>query len=343
MKPIPLVRISAILPTMLSLQQAGAPIHRYLRQAQIPGQVIDNPEVPIPLATAIDFCHLSAKAEGLDSLGLAFVKNYQAYNLGMFGQILQQSFTLHETLQQFCTLANKTCTGQPFWLQEEPEQIWFCQRYDSQFYRPAFFKQGVYGASHYSLAVMLSLVRRFLGQNWQPSEVYVTTPPFRNFEHQFQLEDCRLYFNRPHNAIRIPRRVLATGAGSPMRSPLLSSQHIEAWQATAPALDFVGTLEQTLETLLLDSCPSIEYTAAALGMSIRSLQRHLSKDGISYSRLIDKVRYQKAIALMQDAEVPLIEVAYSLGYSDPANFSHAFKRWTGVSPRQFLQNQKVAS
>jgi hypothetical protein len=116
---------------------------------------------------------------------------------------------------------------------------------------------------------MLSLVRRFLGQDWQPSEVQVTTPPFRNFEHQFQLKDCRLYFNCPHNAIRISRSLLATGAGSPMRSPFLSSQHIEDWQATAPALDFVGTLEQTLETLLLDSCSSIEYTAAALGLSIR--------------------------------------------------------------------------
>jgi AraC-like DNA-binding protein len=50
---------------------------------------------------------------------------------------------------------------------------------------------------------------------------------------------------------------------------------------------------------------------------------------------MDKVRYQKALPLLQDPDIPLIEIAYSLGFRDPANFSHTFRRWTGLSPRQF--------
>jgi hypothetical protein len=56
MKPIPLVRISAILPIILSLQKSGAPIYKYFRQTNSPDQGLDDYELPIPLATAIDFC-----------------------------------------------------------------------------------------------------------------------------------------------------------------------------------------------------------------------------------------------------------------------------------------------
>jgi AraC-like DNA-binding protein len=54
--------------------------------------------------------------------------------------------------------------------------------------------------------------------------------------------------------------------------------------------------------------------------------------------LTDKVRYQQAVALMQDQDMPFIAIAYALDFSDPANFSHAFKRWTGETPRHFRKH-----
>ncbi len=73
------------------------------------------------------------------------------------------------------------------------------------------------------------------------------------------------------------------------------------------------------------------------GLSTRSLQRQLAQGGTNYSDLLEAVRRQKAIALLKDSKLNLTEIAHQLGYSDPANFSRAFKRWTNLSPRYFRQ------
>ncbi|MEB3288939.1 MAG: helix-turn-helix domain-containing protein [Leptolyngbya sp.] len=338
MKPISLIRISAVLPPILSLQRAGAPVHRYLRQANIPELVLEHPEVSVPLAAMVNFYHGAARAEGLESLGLAFTDSYHVFNLGLVGKILGQSITLYDALRQLCFISKKVTSGQTYWLIEQAHQVCFCERFDNP---STLFEGGLSGATHYAFALMLNYIRRFLGDDWQPTEVYIATPPFKQFRQEFRLETTRIHYNHSHIAICIPRHRLATSVAPALPLPSLSSERIDTWEATAPKQDFVGTLEQTLTTLLLDSYPTIEVTADVVGISIRTLQRNLSQQGLTYSRLMDRVRYQKALSLMQDADIPLIEVAYALGFSDPANFSHAFKRWTGVSPRQFLKNRKM--
>lgn len=110
---------------------------------------------------------------------------------------------------------------------------------------------------------------------------------------------------------------------------------MQAWEQTAPKQDFAGTLEQLLSTLLLDGYPTINLAAEVVGVSTRTLQRTLSQQGLSYSRVMDKVRYEAATSLLQDTTMPLIEIAYSLGFKHPSNFSHSFRRWAGMSPLQF--------
>jgi len=229
--------------------------------------------------------------------------------------------------------------GDKLWLIEEAEQVWFCQSFP--FYQPSdvYIDHSIV----YSLLLQLSVVRRALGDLWQPFELHLPTPPSPALAAAAQLWDTRIHYYKPFTAIHLPRAILAT----PM--PQLSTTRatvdqpdFQTWQATAPALDLVGSIEQTVSTLLLEGYPSVELMADVIGTSVRTLQRTLSKQGLSYSRLIDKVRYQKATALMADSEVPLIEVAYALGYSEPANFTHAFKRWTGVSPRQFRQTMHLS-
>ncbi|MFQ6538059.1 MULTISPECIES: AraC family transcriptional regulator [Aphanothece] len=333
MKPIPLVRVSSVLPSILSLQRVGAPVHRYLRQAKIPEQVLESTELSIPLHTVFNFYRISAHAEGLESLGLAFTSSYHISNLGVVGKILGQALTLYDALCQLCSISKKVSTGQTYWIVEQARQILFCERFDKL---PSSCDAGVYGATHYAFALMLNYIRKFLGADWEPPDVYVATPPFRHFRQEFQLEATRIHFNHPHLAICVPRKLMALEP-SAKRLPLLQFDNLDVWRESTPKQDFVGSLEQTLATLFLDGYPSIELTAEAVDLSVRTLQRNLSKQGLSYSRLVDRVRYQQAVSFMQNQDIPLIEVAYSLGYSDPANFSHAFKRWTGVAPRQYRQ------
>ena len=72
---------------------------------------------------------------------------------------------------------------------------------------------------------------------------------------------------------------------------------------------------------------------------MRSLQRRLGDEHTTFKQLLDDTRRELALQYIRDPSVTITEMTYLLGYSEPANFSRAFKRWTGVTPGEF---QKAA-
>ena len=73
------------------------------------------------------------------------------------------------------------------------------------------------------------------------------------------------------------------------------------------------------------------------GVSTRSFQRKLALAGMTYSGLLDTVRFDKARKLLLDTDFKIIDVAFASGYADPAHFTRAFRRIAGVTPRQFRE------
>jgi len=86
------------------------------------------------------------------------------------------------------------------------------------------------------------------------------------------------------------------------------------------------------------SVRSLPAMARALSMSVRTLKRKLQEHGTSYTELIEQRHRQRAFELL-DAGLTVDEIAGRLGYSDAANFTRAFRRWTGQSPRAFRRNR----
>lgn len=81
--------------------------------------------------------------------------------------------------------------------------------------------------------------------------------------------------------------------------------------------------------------PSLEIIAERLGMYTRALRRKLEAEGTSYRELRAEVRMRLAIEYLRKTSMTSEEIASRLGYSDAANFRHAFIRWTGKSPSDF--------
>jgi AraC-like DNA-binding protein len=75
--------------------------------------------------------------------------------------------------------------------------------------------------------------------------------------------------------------------------------------------------------------------AKNMHMSVRTLKRKLEADGTSYSELLDEERRGKAMLLLRRDDLSIQEIADRLGYSDAANFTRAFRRWTGTTPKTF--------
>ena len=78
---------------------------------------------------------------------------------------------------------------------------------------------------------------------------------------------------------------------------------------------------------------SVTTIGREMGMSARTLSRRLIEEGTSFRAIQDEVRHQLAVALLGDASVSIAEVAFFLGYSEPAPFHRSFKRWTGTTPQ----------
>jgi AraC-like DNA-binding protein len=90
-----------------------------------------------------------------------------------------------------------------------------------------------------------------------------------------------------------------------------------------------------LVTLLPSGHSNQELIAQRLHRSLSTLQRQLSGEGTSYQEIREETRKTLAEEYVQDHKLSLSQIAYMLGFSDQSNFSRAFKRWTGMSPRDY--------
>jgi len=82
----------------------------------------------------------------------------------------------------------------------------------------------------------------------------------------------------------------------------------------------------------------VEAVATDLHMSERTLKRQLALEGTTFSDILEDLRRQKAILLLDDPRQNQERIAEQLGYSDVANFNRAFKRWTGTTPGLYRRN-----
>ncbi|AXQ30642.1 AraC family transcriptional regulator [Solimonas sp. K1W22B-7] len=87
--------------------------------------------------------------------------------------------------------------------------------------------------------------------------------------------------------------------------------------------------------------PTLQQVAARLCVSARTLKRRLKQIGSSYRQLLDAVRLVHAMELLQRTGLSLEAIALRLGYSSSANFSRAFRRWTGMPPGHFRNRAPV--
>lgn len=84
-----------------------------------------------------------------------------------------------------------------------------------------------------------------------------------------------------------------------------------------------------------DPFPGLEQLATELALTSRSLRRHLAAEGTSFRDLLDECRELLAEQLLGQMQLPVEDVAERLGYAEASSFILAFKRWKGVTPRQF--------
>lgn len=93
-----------------------------------------------------------------------------------------------------------------------------------------------------------------------------------------------------------------------------------------------GRVESLLMPILHTGDVSMDTIAEKVGQSRQTLYRNLKSEGVTYEQVLDDLRHKMALNFLAGKKVSVNETAYLVGFSEPAAFSRAFKRWTGTSP-----------
>ena len=86
----------------------------------------------------------------------------------------------------------------------------------------------------------------------------------------------------------------------------------------------------------------VDHVAEQLNTSRQTLYRKLKLEGVSFQGLLEEVRFTTAKEQLKEDKCSLSEIAFSLGFSDLSAFSRAFKRWSGVTPKEFRDGQSAS-
>lgn len=90
-----------------------------------------------------------------------------------------------------------------------------------------------------------------------------------------------------------------------------------------------------LKRQLAGQRPGIEQVASELRVSIRTLQRRLSEQGLTFQNLLEEARRELARHYLVHSPLELTEIAFLVGYQDANSFFRAFSLWEGVPPGQW--------
>ena len=103
-------------------------------------------------------------------------------------------------------------------------------------------------------------------------------------------------------------------------------------RGTSRKPSFRREVEVVIEPLLADGEANIDRVARDMGLSRQTLYRRLKAEAVTFEQLLDELRHRLALRLLREQHLPVKQAAWRLGFSDPAAFSRAFKRWTGTAP-----------
>src|SRR6266481_9373897 len=147
-----------------------------------------------------------------------------------------------------------------------------------------------------------------------------------------------LFFGSHMNALLIDEAFLKMKLPrtNPYLSEIMCARAEELLKSLESSKTTRGRVENLLIPILHTGEASMDMIAVKLDLSRQTLFRKLKAEGVTFEKILDELRHQLALHYLNEKKVPVNQTAYLLGFSQPAAFSRAFKRWTGSSPRIYV-------
>ncbi|MEH6469793.1 MAG: AraC family transcriptional regulator [Halopseudomonas sp.] len=318
-----------------ALKQGWSP-EQLLQQAQLPLQLLTSPEQPITeqqlsrLTRTVwrciddEFLGLSGQPcpTGTFSLMAELVIHSQT-----LGGMLKQSTRFYSTLRNDVDISLEIVADQA--------DIQLSLKDPSQ------------DPDHLLQEFLLLMWQRFsswlVGHHIAPLACRFNYPQPERFDEYRLMFGTELKFNQPCCGYTLNAKQLNLPL---VRSPA----ELKLFLANSPAVILRRprqdeTLKRQVLQILMNQdtaeLPTLNSIAEQLHLTTRTLRRKLTQEGAQFRQLKDAIRRDKAIRLLTQENMSIGQVSHHTGFTEPAAFCRAFKKWTGTQPSNYRRNPKI--
>jgi AraC-like DNA-binding protein len=301
-----------------------------LKRSGLTLQLIKTLDARIGARNQIRFLDLVAQQLPDELLGFRLAQHLELRELGLLYYVQASSDTLGDALRRaarYCTIHNEGVNI----TYRQAKNISIACKY-----------VGVARAidrhqMEFIMATLVRLCRHLTGRQLWPSWIKLThrrtevPPQFRTFF------GCDILFGSDIDEIAYPEDCahLPVVDADPYLNSLLVKYCDEALSnRRAKSSAWRLRVENAIVPLLPHGQARMPEISQRLGVSARTLERRLACEGMTFSRVLDELRFDLARRYLQERDLPISEIAWLLGYRETSAFNHAFKRWTGKTPKQ---------
>lgn len=288
---------------------------------------LQDPDARVPVSSFVELWRELLRARPEPDLGIRFGAVTHAQQLGLIGYLMMHSVDLEGALGRlvrFCRLLSEANRAR---LTEAGAVATFSWEPDARLQR-------IPQAIDWALAAVVNVVEELTAAKLEPREILYPYPKPAGRKAKLGGPRTRARFDCPRPALVLASRDLrrpVTDADTTLGSYL--EDHAETVLAALPSQRSASRRTRAaIWRRLRAGEPTLERVARELSMGPRTLQRRLSEEGTSFSVLLEELRRALATTLLEDRSLPVHEIAFLLGYSEPSAFYRAFRRWRRVSP-----------
>jgi AraC-like DNA-binding protein len=329
--------VSMVALVVDALESYGLECRSILEELGLDADKVYDPSERIPLLKCKKLWELSVQYSRDPCFGLTYAAYIQPSALHGLGLSWIASHSLKDGLERLVRFQRILSTELQLELRET--QSGYCI-YDvvGQKNNPIHLPDAAYDSS---VASIYKICQIMLGPDIKPIRVSVEhpAPPCKErFEEFFRVP---VSFDASETAIEFDKKICELPISS-ANSELtrINDQIVIDYLHQFEQDDVVTQTRKYIIDHLPSGVPRQADIAGDLHMSLRNFQRKLSHLGTCYSEILQQVRQEMACYYLESPGNQILRVAYVLGFSDPSNFSRAFKRWTGLSPKQYRQQHQ---
>ena len=296
--------------------------------------VLEDPDSRMPFAQLVALYETAAELTGDHNFGLHIGQSVNPSAFDVVGYCALNSSTLGAAFARVARYHSIWTDGALFTLETANETSAIVYRY----VEPSNEERR--HDSEMTLATVTTLCRNIATPDFAPTSVEFQHARPADISEHLRLFNCPIQFGASANRLSFPSSFLSLPIAKADASLCaLLDRHAEELLTKYPPRD---SLIEQVRNLIADEFrggePSLERIADHLHLTPRTLQRKLQELGTSYNDVLDQMRRQLAMRYLREPQMAICEVAYLLGFSEPSSFHRAFKRWTGVTPKEFRSN-----